>query len=178
MELRCLPDLAQVVEWFDELVLARLQWQNKNGMLLPHSLQVLSWLPVVLLPLLSLELSQQLSKQSSERVELEGVDVELVEAATVKLEESKAKRCPGLVQRLQAQVKRKNPLHPLRVKKSQLLVKLRMSTNHPNSEVPHELRAVRGGRHLAALPSRQTQNAPAQLLSLPIQRLLRKALCH
>ena len=75
------PVLVRASGWSDELAPARQQWQNESEKLALHFLRVLFWLPAVLLPLLVLEPSLQLWRQSSERVKLEEVD-ELVEAVT------------------------------------------------------------------------------------------------
>ena len=143
---------------------------ERSEKLVLHFLRVLFWLPAVLLPLLVLELSPQLWRQSSERVKQEEEDVELVEAASVKPEESRVKTHPGLDQELQVQVKKRSPFLPLCVKESQLQVEFRMSTNRPNSEVLLERREVLGERCSAERLSPQFQTALAQLLFLPIQR--------
>ena len=122
MELLNPPVLVRASELFDEPVRARLLWQNESDALVLHSLPLLFWLPAVLLPLLFPELSQQLWQQSPERARLEEVNVELTEAVSVKLEESKVQMYPGPVQNRQAQVKMRTPLLPLVVKKSQLQV--------------------------------------------------------
>ena len=119
MELQNQPVLVRASEWFDEPVQAH-QWQKEIEKIALHSLVELVKRPAVLLPLPLLELSQQLERQSSERVKFEEASVEQVEAATEKPEESKVKKYPGLAQELQ--VKKRYPL-PLAVKKSQLLVK-------------------------------------------------------
>ena len=146
-------------EWFDELVRAH-QWQNESEKLALHSLGEPSGLPAVPLPFPLLELSQQLERRSSERVKFEEAGVEQVEAAFVKPEESKVKKYPGLAQELQ--VKKRRPL-PLAVKKSQLLVKFRMSTSRPSSGVPPALLAVRGRRCLSPLWPLLFQSALALL---------------
>ena len=158
MELQNPTVFVRASEWFDELVQAH-QWLNESEKLALHSLEGPSGLPAVPLPLPLLELSQQFERQSSERVKFEEAGAEQVEVAIVKPEEAKVKKYPGLAQELQ--VKKRCPLA---VKKSQLLVKFRMSTSRPSSGVPLALLAVRGGRYLALV----FQSALALLLLHPI----------
>ena len=140
MELQNPPVLVRASEEFDELVQGH-QWQKEIEKIALRSIGGPSRLPAVPLPLPLLELSQQLERQSSERVKFEEAGVEQVEAAIEKPEESKVKKFPGLAQ--EPQVKKRCPL-PLAVKKSQLLVDLRMSASRPSSGVPLALLAVRG----------------------------------